>query len=248
MSETGSAGAFGNAAMANAIRFATRPLDIKATLQLSPENLLLLHEVLRLLGDAQVTTIAFSIPSVTVDSVTFSSVRHALMMGKVQAFVMGAGDPDSKISDGFYAPKANFLKVGNNKAWPRARLATIVHECVHAAHDIAGKPGLFVLDTEAAAYIAGAVWLRRQYPAATGRPGEFRPGDYVTDPVDKLAAAEAEAIYTAAWTCAVKIEAASAPSRFRAGDTELDELYKAIKASSLYAGSFGDKVVADGVD
>lgn len=246
MSETSDFGGFGEAALANLYGLATDPQKIKQILQLIPDNMVTLDNVLAVLGGSRVASIAFDIPKVTVDSATFSAVRTAIVTGRVQVYTMPETDPDCAISDGVYVPNGNYMKIARNNAHPILRKSIIVHESIHAAHDIARSTQLVVRESEMASYIAQALYVRRCYPAALSRPNELRPIRFIAPGAPGEAAAkEADTILAAAWDCAVLIDGGQ--RKLTAADAQLAALEQAIIGSSLYKYTHGDPITANGV-
>lgn len=244
MGEMDNAGALGQAALANILRFGTS-VDIQSMLQFDPQNLAALHTVLTVLGDPRTTNIAFELPNVKVSSTTFSDVRSAMRDGRIRVFAMLGGDPDAAVSDGVYVSGGNYMKIAPNPAQPLVRKAKIAHESVHASHDIDKRSELFVRESEMAAYIAEAVFLRHCYPKAQSRPNEMRPTNFIAPGAPEEAMAQqAEDILKAAWDCAVQVTG-GAPV-LAAGSAPLRALESAIVASDLYSGNHADHILADG--
>ena len=244
MSESNDFSGLGQAALAAMLGLVTDPVKIKQILQLMPDNMITLDNVLAVFGGSRVGSIAFEIPKVTVNSGTFSSVRSAIVSGRIQVFTMQPSDPDCDISDGVYVTKGNYMKIATNNAHPNLRKSIIVHESVHAAHDIACSTQLKVRESEAASYIAQALYLRRCYPAALSRPNELRPTSFAKTPAARTAAAAAEAIFAPAWECAVRI--AAKQTKLTATDPEYAALEQAIIASPLYSANHDHPIEADG--
>jgi len=237
---------WGEAALANMLGLVTDPQKIKQILQLMPDNMVTLQNVLAVLGGSRVASIAFDIPNVSVNSGTFSAVRTAIVTGRIQVFTMPESDPDHAISDGVYVSNGNYMKIAANKAQPAMRKSIVVHESIHAAHDIARSSQLLVRESEMASYIAQAMYIRCYHPTAVQRPNELRPTRFIAPGAPgETEAKEAEKILSAAWDCAVRITGGQ--KTLSAADPELAALEKAITTSFLYSGNHGDHIFADGV-
>jgi hypothetical protein len=148
----------------------------------------ILHTVVDVLMSPSARKIDFHLGLIHVDVVGLMSVGNLILAGAVKIDVtrflpQGVGAEYDNASNTLKVPSADYGARSNEKA-------TIVHECVHALHDVYGG-GFFhprggsryitASENEAAAYVAGDLYHLYE----TGRP--LRGSDTVFFHADKIA-------------------------------------------------------------
>jgi hypothetical protein len=218
----------GTGALRGAVEFGTDPSTLVAR-----------NFCFQVLKSAPVAGIAFTLPWCSVDPEMFADIRTAILRGAISTRIMGPGDPDAEHGQAVFIPEDDVMKIADGDWLKRHRFVTaVVHESVHAHHDMSGRADLRVVDTETAAYVAECVYTRRweKYAKATHRPSFLCDRDN----------AEFNAIFAPAWALALRIVDDGHESIAKA-DADLVSLVDAIKACSVYSHNWDTKIVADGL-
>jgi hypothetical protein len=235
---------------------------LQFTLGGGPINFALKARVLEILKNDPVPRIEFELAGNKVDNKTFDSVCEAILRGKVNVAALQKNDPSladlgaSLIQQlsALYRPDWDTIfvklpakkKAGAQSAADAAILAgiqgndlkgSIVHESIHAAHDIAGD-SLTILETEAMAYVGEACYVRRKYPQTLQRPYEFKATGADGTAMD--------AVLYAAWTLAKRI-VDSKDTKIPAGDPDLKSLHDALKGTAAYGSTWPNDAGFNGV-
>jgi hypothetical protein len=226
------------------MRHADEALLQAAEATMDPSSLAARFFAVEVLSSEPIKGVTFGLPYCTVDPDIFAEIREAILRGAIRMEVMGEGDPDFHLAQAVYVPNAvkgqtDVMKIAAGEWEKRHRFRTaIVHEAVHAHHDMAGRSDLRVHQSEEASYIAEAVYTRCWTPYSTS---EIQPA-FLTDPGN----AEYNAIFRAAWTLALRIVDGQ-ETTIAEGDTDLSDLREALRLSSLYKDSFNDLITANGL-
>jgi hypothetical protein len=227
-----------------------------------PLNFALKARVLEILRSDPVPSIEFELAGKKVDKSTFGAVCDAILRGKVNVSALqkndlGLADMDSGLIQqlsALYRPDWDtiFVKLPAKKKSAGQSSAdamiiagvqsndlkgSIVHESIHAAHDIAGDP-LIILDTEALAYVGEACYVRRKHPQSLQRPWEFTGSGPDGTAMD--------AVLYAAWTLAKRI-VDNKDTKIPDGDADLKALREALKGTSAYGSTWPDDAGFNGV-
>lgn len=183
--------------------------------------------------------IDFSIPGARVTSKMLTDVLSHIVKRNMQVDHWHAGHPDYR-QDAMaqYDPNSDTLSIPLTN--DRESLGAVVHESIHAAHDISHDTRMTVLATESAAYIGECVFLLNSQKA-DHRTKIFDKGS----PVDN--------IYDAAWNIAWKVlgrgplTESNVPPQTTFTDAELTGLYDAVRlvytSAEVTAGMNGIKIV-----
>lgn len=179
--------------------------------------------IITLLSKPEVSKIKFSFGTISVNSATFQKVKNAVKTGKIKVSY------NSKLGVGQakYRYTHNTLFAGfRSTAGITDRESLLVHECTHAAFDIAGKK-LVRQNSEAAAYIAQCLYFyyKNEKAIKAGSKPTFK-----------------HTILKAAWAVAMK---AVVNSTLSAAD--LKPLMDAISKNPLYLKRYMAKVPYDGI-
>jgi hypothetical protein len=179
--------------------------------------------VITLLSQTEVSKIKFSFGSMSVDSKSFQQVKAKVSSGKIKiAYNAKLGPKVAK-----YRYTHNTLFVGFKTTGKNAdREALLVHECTHAASDIAGKKTLLT-HSEAAAYIAQCLYFYYKNEA------KIKKGAKPTF---------AQAVLREAWKVAMK-----AVSNSTLSNSDVQPLFKAIAKNPTYMKRHSQQVGYDGV-
>jgi hypothetical protein len=235
---------------------------LQFTLGGGPLNFALKARVLEILNNDPVPRIDFELAGKKVDKKTFGSVCDAILRGRVNVSALQKNDPSLADLDAnliqqlsaLYRPNWDTIfvklpakkKSGGQSAGDAAVIAgiqsndlkgSIVHESIHAAHDIAGDP-LTILETEAVAYVGEACYVRRKYPQSQGRPYEFQATGADGTAMD--------AVLYAAWTLAKRI-VDNKDTKIPADDPDLKSLHDALKGTLAYGSTWPNDAGFNGV-
>lgn len=123
--------------------------------------------VCEILAKPEVAKIKFTLGPVTIEPHSFTQVEESILNGKIKVVFT----PKLPANNAKYRYTHNtlflgFMTVGNNID----KQALIIHECSHAAMDIAGK-ALLVSHCEAAAYVAQCLFFYYTNEADLSKPG-----------------------------------------------------------------------------
>ncbi len=166
--------------------------------------------VTTVLSKPEVAKIKFSFGVVSIDSSSYLKVKNAITGGKIKVSYRASLGPQRAI----YRYTHNTLFVGFRTAAGNAdREALVVHECTHAACDIAGKK-MLVKESEAAAYIAQCLYFyyKNEKAIKSGAKPTF-----------------ANDILKTAWAAAEKVAGGGALS-----SADLQPLFSAISRNPIY--------------
>jgi hypothetical protein len=227
-----------------------------------PLNFALKMRVLEILRGDPVPRIEFELAGNKVDKSTFGAVCDAVLAGKVNVSALHKSDPSLADMDSgliqqlsaLYRPDWDtiFVKLPAKKKSSGQSTAdamviagvqsndlkgSIVHESIHAAHDIAGD-ALTILDTETLAYVGEACYVRRKYPQSLQRPYEFTGSGPDGTAMD--------AVLYAAWTLAKRI-VDNKDRKIPDGDADLKSLRDALKATAAYGSTWPNDAGFNGV-
>lgn len=168
--------------------------------------------------------ISFTLGAITIDSNSYKGVKTQIDAGKIKVeYKAKAGT-----NGGIYRYTANTLFLGFQTVDNMDREALIVHECSHAAMDIAAKT-VRVSHSEAAAYVAQCLYFYFRNEAA------FSSGARTPT--------FASAILTAAWDVATKARANP-----KLADDDIAPLLTAIANDSTYKDRHDKDEKFDGVN
>lgn len=179
--------------------------------------------VLNTLDKPEIRKIAFGFGTIYINALSFESVKEAIKKDKIKVeYKSSLGANTAK-----YRYTANTLFLGfKDTGGSTDREALIVHECVHAIFDIAGKT-MLVKQSEAAAYVTQVLYFyyRNESVILAGSTPTFK------DPILK-----------AAWDVAM-----IARRRSNITEKEVAPLYTAISKHSLYKNNYNNDEKYDGV-
>lgn len=167
--------------------------------------------------------IVFSLGGISIDANSYKGVKTQIDAGKIKV----EHNPKIGTNNGVYRYTANTLFLGFQTADNLDREALIVHECCHAAMDIAAKT-VRVAHSEAAAYVAQCLYFYYRNEAAFSS-GARKP----TFASEKL---------SAAWDVATKARANPALS-----DEDIAPLLAAIAKDPTYKDRHDKDESYDGV-
>lgn len=202
-----------------------------------PESLAARFFAIEVLSSDPIAEVTFGLPYCSVDPVIFAEVRAAILRGGIRMRVMGAGDPDFQHAQAVYIAGQDLMKIAEGDWEKRHRFRTaVVHEAVHAHHDMEGRSDLRVHQSEAAAFIAETVFTRN-WPIY--RKNDIRP-QFLCDPQND----EFNAIFRPAWALALRI-VDGGETTIADGDADLTELQDGIRDASVYADSWDRMITAD---
>lgn len=204
-----------------------------------PSTLVARMFALQVLQSPQISGVAFELPFCKVEPGNFADVGTAILLGSISTGIMNQGDPDFEHAHAMYVPGDDVLKIAEGDWNKRHRYRTaVVHESVHAHHDMTGRADLLVVETEQASYIAETVYTRRwdRYSKSTIRPQFLADQDN----------ADYNAIFGPAWQLALKIVDAETTT-IAASDADLKALEQAIRVSDLYKNTWNQKITANGL-
>jgi len=220
-------GDLANRSLQHGLDIASNPLNLYATA--------FAHAVLTM---PLVQDIEFETPTVKVDRHTFQMVLSAIVKGNIRVILMDATDPDRQVGAAVYVSGDNLLKLSSVDLRRDRSKSSIIHESVHASHDILKRSDLSVWSTEQAAYIAEAV-LARLMPAYAEAQ---RVPQFLQDPES----AAYNALFRPAWNLAVKI-VDQGIKKIPGNDVDLLNLFSAIQQAKPYQSTWADKILADGI-
>ena len=123
--------------------------------------------VMTVLSRPEVAKINFTLETIKIDSSSFQKVKSKIQGKKITVVY------SKKIGTGIakYRYKLNRLVLGFRATGGNGdKEALIIHECTHAACDIAGK-AMLLTHSEAAAYVAQALYFFYRNEAALSKPG-----------------------------------------------------------------------------
>jgi len=179
--------------------------------------------IITVLSKPEVAKIKFSFGAISINSTSFRNVKNAVTTGKITVSYnakLGAGRAT-------YRYTHNTLFAGfKATAGIADREALLVHECTHAASDIAGKK-MLVKESEAAAYIAQCLYFyyKNEKAIKAGATPTFKNN-----------------ILKSTWSIAMK---AVGNSSLSAADVK--PLMDAISKHPLYLKRHSAKVIYDGI-
>jgi hypothetical protein len=200
-------------------------------------NIVAKQAVLSLLQSELVQSLDFVVAKFPVNANTFNSVGRAILLGKINVTVLLPNDtrfPEyaAMYNDigAIYDKKINtlILKKLLDAEKPRRFRAPIIHETVHAAHDVGVLSSMMRLHTEAIAYTAEAVFLR------TDQTSSRRPDDFLSMP----AGAPEDDVLKFAWNIANKIVGdgqTTGQKNVPDSDSDWTGLLDAIKRTQMYS-------------
>jgi hypothetical protein len=220
-----------------ALRHADKVLLQSAEVTMDPASLAARFFAVKVLSSEPIKGIAFGLPYCSIDPDIFAEIRSAIIRGGIRMGIMGPGDPDFEHAQAVYDPDQDLIKIAAGDWEKRHRYRTaLVHEAVHAHHDMAGRSDLRVHQSEEASYIAETVYTRcwSRY-----RKSEIRPS-FLCDASN----ADYNAIYRPAWALALRIVDAE-ETTIPEGDSDLLELREALRMSDLYRDSFNHLITAN---
>lgn len=192
---------------------------------------------LQVLGSEPIAGVSFELPFCKIVPEIFMDVRTAILRGAISTRIMGDGDPDA-VGQAVFIPGDDVMKILEGDWWKRSRfVTTVVHEAVHAHHDMSGRADLLVVESEQAAYVAECVFTRRWKHSKF----QHRP-QFLCDQDN----AEYNAIFKPAWELALRIVDQEETSIGK-GDKDLQELHDAIRTCSLYKANWDQTITADGL-
>jgi hypothetical protein len=212
-------------------------------------NLIAKHTVLSLLKGDAVQNMDFVVGGFAVDAGTLDSVRRAILLGRINVTFLARNDqrfPEyaAIYNDigAVYDRSRNTLLLKEIDTKSRKSLASIVHEAVHAAHDIAVESKMIRLHTEAVAYVAEAVFLRSLQKV------DRRPDTFLSSPPGE----PEDDVLKFAWNIANKIAGDGKTAGVKTvpeSDSDWKDLLAAIKKTHMYSTVFPwqDKAGFDGV-
>ena len=180
-------------------------------------------KVSAILAKAETGKIKFSLGAISIDSNAYKQVKTNIDNGKIKVVY------DAKVGAGTakYRYTHNTLRLGFQVIDTADKEALIIHECTHAACDIA-KKALLVSHSEAAAYVAQCLYFYylNEAALATGNvQPTFKSG-----------------ILTAAWDVATKARQNSSLS-----DKDIEKLLAEIAKDSKYKDRHSQNEDYDGV-
>lgn len=221
------AGEFGDATIRHAGDIYANPLNLYAkTFALTTLALPIVQDI------------EFETPSVKVDHETFDAVRSAIGRAQINVALMEKDDPDRDIGAAVYLSDENLMKLASVDTSRDRPATSLIHESVHASHDILGLAQLTVWQTEQAAYIAEAVFTRLMPKYADAvRPPPF---------LQNWESAAYNGLYRPAWNLAIKI-VDGGTKKIPPADVDLLNLYAAIQVAPPYKDNWADNIVANGV-
>jgi len=189
------------------------------------------------LSSEPVSGLTFGLPYCSVDPSVFADIRGAILRGRIRMRIMGPGDPDFHLAHAVYVPGDDMMKIADGKWDKRHRFRTaIVHEAVHAHHDMMGRTDLRVHQSEAAAYIAETVFTRSWTPYTKN---DIRP-QFLCDPHNT----DYNDIFGPAWELALRI-VDRGETTIVEGDPDLMDLQEAIRGSDIYKDNCDQMITAD---
>jgi hypothetical protein len=121
-------------------------------------------DVAQVFDSARIDRIDFRLNGLEVSPKRLREVGKAIRAGKIKVKVSSSG----KLLSASYHPHDNRLFVPTDQIGAVMIQASIVHEGVHALVDLFRATNLTVLDDEAAAYLAEAVYLRAAHTWVKG--------------------------------------------------------------------------------
>ncbi len=192
---------------------------------------------LQVLQSPQISGVAFELPFCRVEPENFTDVGAAILLGSISTGIMSQGDPDFDLAHAMNIPGDDVLKIAEGDWNKRHRYRTaVVHEAVHAHHDMTGRADLLVVESEQAAFIAETVYTRcwDRYGTSTIRPQFLADRDN----------ADYNAIFGPAWDLALTI-VDDGTTKIAADDGRLKALHKAIRESDLYKDTWDQKITAN---
>lgn len=175
------------------------------------------------LAKTETGKINFALSTLAIDGNSFKGVKKAVDDGKIKVVY----DAQRGSNSAAYRYTANTLFVGFNLVNTQDRQALVIHECTHAACDIAAK-ALLVTHSEAAAYIAQCQLFYYLNEAALSS--------------GKTVPTFQSAILTEAWPVAMK--ARTSPTL---ADGDIAKLIAAISADPVYKERVANSEAYDGV-
>jgi hypothetical protein len=123
--------------------------------------------VMAVLSKPEVAKIKFTLETIKIGSSSFQLVKSKIQGNKIKVGY------SAKLGTGVakYSYKKNTLSLGFKSIGGNAdKEALIVHECTHAACDIAGK-AMLLTHSEAAAYVAQALYFYYRNEVVLSKPG-----------------------------------------------------------------------------
>ena len=130
-------------------------------------------QVSNVLAKAETSKINFSLPTIAIGSNSYKDVKTNIDSGKITvAYDIKVGANAAK-----YRYTANTLFLGFSLVDNADKEALIIHECTHAACDIAKKT-LLISHSEAAAYVAQCLYFYylNEKALSTGKQPTFKSG------------------------------------------------------------------------
>lgn len=205
----------------------------------APQTMIARMFCLEVLRSAPIQGVSFKLPFCEVTPDTFAEVALAILRGGISTRVMGPGDPDFDHAQAVFVTTEDVMKIAQGDWVKRDRPRTaVVHEAVHAHHDMTGRADLLVVQTEQAGFIAECVFARcwRKYAKA-----QFRP-PFLTHPADP----SFNDIFEAAWAVALAI-VDDGRREVPADDPSFVALHDAIRQAPPYRSNWNTRMLADGL-
>ena len=219
------------------VKGADRTLRQTAEIVNEPEALGARFFAAEVLSSEPIGGLTFGLPYCAIGPSIFADVRAAILRGGIRMRIMGLGDPDFHHAQAVYVPGNDVMKVAEGDWERRHRFRTaIVHEAVHAHHDMEGRSDLRVYQTEGASYIAETVFTRCWEPY---RKNRIRP-QFLCDAQNT----EFNDIFRPAWELALRI-VDDGKTTIAESDADLMALEQAIRESSIYKDNWDQLILAD---
>lgn len=216
---------------------ADRALRQSGEIAADPKALAARFFAVEVLSSEPIEGVTFGLPYCAIDPAMFADIRVAILNGRIRMEIMGPGDPDFHHAQAVYVPGDDLMKIGEGDWEKRHRYRTaVVHEAVHAHHDMAARTDLRVYQSEAASYVAETVFTRCwRSPSKT----QIRP-QFLCDPTN----ADFNHIFGPAWELALRIVDEGETS-IGDGDPQLAELHQAIREADIYKDNWDQMITAD---
>lgn len=181
-------------------------------------------DIIAVLSKPEVAKIDFTLSAIKIDGSSFKRVRTAIQQAKIK--VVYSSDLGKAVAKYNYIK--NTITVGFSAVKKDGDLeALVVHECTHAACDIAGKK-LLVVESEAAAFVAQCLYFYHLNAAELAKPG--------------VSPTFADPILKAAWAVAAKARSKSVLS-----SADIEPLTAAVTMHAKYKSRHSELETYDGI-